>query len=224
MRLPKAIERVIESFERLPGIGPKTAQRLGFYLLHVPQSELEDFAQNLSNLKKNTIFCSTCFNIGESDPCWICSDSARDTSLICVVEDSLDLLTIERSGKFRGVYHVLHGVIDPLNSIGPDDIYIPQLISKINPSTPSAGLRTSPLRARNQKSKIQEIILATNPTMEGEATALYIVRELTSSSNGQNSLNGLKITRIGRGLPIGADIEYADEVTIERALEGRREY
>ena len=151
MRLPKAIERVIESFERLPGIGPKTAQRLGFYLLHVPQSELEDFAQNLSNLKKNTIFCSTCFNIGESDPCWICSDSARDTSLICVVEDSLDLLTIERSGKFRGVYHVLHGVIDPLNSIGPDDIYIPQLISKINPSTPSAGLRTSPLRVNAQR-------------------------------------------------------------------------
>jgi len=208
MRLPKAIERVIESFERLPGIGPKTAQRLGFYLLHVPQGELEDFAQNLSNLKKNTIFCSTCFNIGESDPCWICSDSARDTSLICVVEDSLDLLTIERSGKFRGVYHVLHGVIDPLNSIGPDDIYLPQLTGRIS----------------GNQQKIREIILATNPTMEGEATALYIVRELTSSSNGQNSLNGLKITRIGRGLPIGADIEYADEVTIERALEGRREY
>src|SRR3972149_10573901 len=168
MRLPKAIERVIESFERLPGIGPKTAQRLGFYLLHVPQSELEDFAQNLSNLKKNTIFCSTCFNIGESDPCWICSDSARDTSLICVVEDSLDLLTIERSGKFRGVYHVLHGVIDPLNSIGPDDIYLPQLMNRIKKSFDSAQDKHESPRQGSGQARIKEIILATNPTMAGE--------------------------------------------------------
>lgn len=213
MKLPKAIEKVIESFERLPGIGPKTAQRLAFYLLHVPQLDLDEFGENLKNLKSQTVLCSICFNIGESDPCWVCSDSTRDSSIICIVEDALDLLAVERSGKFRGVYHVLHGVIDPLNSIGPDDIYIPQLA----------------LRIRNQESRstssgqagIKEIILATNPTMEGEATALYIVRELGKD---KKDANGVKITRIGRGLPIGSDIEYADEVTIERALEGRREY
>lgn len=205
MKLPKAIEKVIESFEKLPGIGPKTAQRLAFYLLHVPQLELDEFGENLKNLKSQTVLCSICFNIGESDPCWVCSDNTRDSSIICIVEDALDLLAIERSGKFRGLYHVLHGVIDPLNSIGPDDIYIPQLA----------------LRIKNYESGIKEIILATNPTMEGEATALYIVRELGKD---KKDSNGVKITRIGRGLPIGSDIEYADEVTIERALEGRREY
>ncbi len=210
MKLPKAIEKVIESFEKLPGIGPKTAQRLAFYLLHVPQLELDEFGGNLKNLKTQTVLCSICFNIGESDPCWVCSDSTRDSSTICIVEDALDLLAVERSGKFRGVYHVLHGVIDPLNSIGPDDIYIPQLALRIN--SPDGGPKT----------KIQELILATNPTMEGEATALYIVRELSKSNS--NGSSKLKITRIGRGLPIGSDIEYADEVTIERALEGRREY
>ena len=205
MRLPKAIARVIENFERLPGIGPKSAQRLAFYLLHVPQTDIDAFAQNLSNLKKQTILCSTCFNIDETDPCWICTDVARDASIVCVVEDALDLLAIERSGKYRGVYHVLHGIIDPLNSIGPDDIYIPQLISKL----------------KNKDSKVKEIILATNPTMEGEATSLFIQKEIGTVSNASNKLI---ITRIGRGLPIGADLEYADEVTIERALEGRREY
>lgn len=206
MKLPKALARVIENFERLPGIGPKSAQRLAFYLLHVPQTDLENFAQNLSTLKSQTILCSTCFNIGEADPCWVCSEPGRDSSLICIVEDSLDLLAIERSGKYKGLYHVLHGVIDPLNSIGPDDIYIPQLI----------------LRLKTEDVKVKEVILATNPTMEGEATSLYIVREL--SKNNSNDSNNIKITRIGRGLPIGSDIEYADEVTIERALEGRREY
>lgn len=204
MKLPKAIEKVIENFERLPGIGPKTAARLAFYLLHVPQSDLDEFGQNLGNLKKETILCSVCFNIGESDPCWVCSDPTRDGSIICIIEDALDLLAIERSGKYRGVYHVLHGVVDPLNSIGPDDIYIPQLVNRI----------------KDQGSKIKELILATNPTMEGEATALFISKELSGGSGS----NSLKITRIGRGLPIGADLEYADEVTIERALEGRREY
>lgn len=201
MKLPRAIEKVIENFERLPGIGPKSAQRLAFYLLHVPQTDLDQFATNLSNLKKETILCSTCFNIGETDPCWICSDSSRDSSTICIVEDALDLLAIERSGKYKGLYHVLHGVIDPLNSIGPDDIYIPQLLARI----------------KNQEPGIKELILATNPTMEGEATSLYIQKELGDKE-------GLMITRIGRGLPIGADIEYADETTLERALEGRREY
>ncbi len=200
MKLPRAVEKVVENFERLPGIGPKSAQRLAFYLLHVPQQDLENFANNLENLKKETILCSTCFNIGESDPCWICSDPDRDMSTICIVEDSLDLLAIERSGKYKGVYHVLHGVIDPLNSIGPEDIYIPQLLTRL----------------RNKEAEISEIIMATNPTMEGDATALYILRELGE--------NDIKVTRIGRGLPIGADLEYADDITIERALEGRREY
>ncbi|HVZ67600.1 MAG TPA: recombination mediator RecR [Patescibacteria group bacterium] len=207
MKLPKALERVVENFERLPGIGPKSAQRLAFYLLHVPQSDLESFAQNLTNLKSQTILCSTCFNVAESDPCWVCADDSRDKSVICVVEDALDLLAVEKSGKYKGVYHVLHGVINPLNSIGPDDIYIPQLLSRIKNQDPT--------------SKIQELILATNPTMEGEATSLYIQKEL--SNRGEEAEN-IKITRIGRGLPIGADLEYADEVTIERALEGRREY
>ncbi|HVZ11917.1 MAG TPA: recombination mediator RecR [Patescibacteria group bacterium] len=202
MKLPRAIERVVENFESLPGIGPKSAQRLAFYLLHVPQSELDSFARNFSNLKRETTLCSICFNIGESDPCWICADPDRDTSVVCIVEDALDLLAIERSGKYKGVYHVLHGVIDPLNSIGPDDIYIPQLLKRI----------------RNQESSIKELILATNPTMEGEATALYLTKEIGSGQDVP------RITRIGRGLPIGADLEYADDVTIERALEGRREY
>lgn len=201
MKLPKAINKVIENFERLPGVGPKTAQRLAFYLLHVPQSDLEDFAKNLSNLKKETITCSKCFNVGESDPCWVCSDSDRDSKTICVVEDALDLLAVERSGKYKGSYHVLHGVIDPLNSIGPDDIYIPQLLTRLK-----------------KENEAEEVIIATNPTMEGEATSLYIVRDV------EKLFPKIKITRIGHGLPIGADLEYADETTIERALEGRREY
>lgn len=200
MKLPKAIEKVIESFERLPGVGPKSAQRLTFYLLHVPQEELDNFAESVSNLKKNTVQCDVCFNIGETNPCWVCSDSERDASLICIVEDTLDLLAIDKSGKYKGVYHVLHGVIDPLHSIGPDDIFIPQLIKRL------------------QKDGASEIILATNPTMEGDATAMYITRDIKEINP------TIKITRIGRGLPIGADLEYADEITIERALEGRREY
>ena len=200
MKLPKALERVIEGFERLPGIGPKSAQRLGFYLLHVPQEDLDEFSESLKNLKKETVSCSLCFNIDENDPCWICQDPSRDKSLVCVVEDSLDLIAIEKSGKYKGIYHVLHGVIDPLNSIGPDDIFIPQLMRRINGAD------------------FEEIILATNPTMEGEATAMFIEKGIRAKDL------GIKTTRIGRGLPIGADLEYADEITIERALEGRREF
>ena len=202
MRIPKAVEKLVESFERLPGIGPKTAQRLTFYLLFVPQHELDDFAANLSSLKKNTVLCSVCFNIGDRDPCDVCSDSHRDKSVICVVEDPLDVIAIEKSGKYTGVYHVLHGVIDPLNNMGPDDIYLPQLLQRI----------------KNNELGIKEIILSTNPTMEGEATAMYLLREL------KNLNKDLKVTRIGRGLPIGADLEYADEITLTSALEGRREY
>ncbi len=207
MKIPKAISQLVESFEKLPGIGPKTAQRLTFYLLHVPQHELDSFASALSNLKKNTVLCSVCFLVGETDPCYICSDNQRDQSTICVVEQPLDVMALEKSGKYKGVYHVLHGRIDPLNNIGPDEIYIPQLLRRVKRGTDETEGTT-----------IQEVILATNPTMEGEATAMYLTKQIKS----QNS--NLKITRIGRGLPIGADIEYADEVTLERAMEGRSEY
>lgn len=204
MRIPKALERVVESFERLPGIGPKSAQRLGFYLLHVPQSDLEDFADALINLKKNTKMCAICFNIGTTELCDVCADPERDNGTICVVEDALDVLAFEKSDKYKGVYHVLHGVVDPLNSIGPDDIYIPQLMKR--------------LKETENRGQVKEIIIATNPTMEGEATAMYIVKGM------KNEELGIKISRIGRGLPVGADIEYADEVTLGRALEGRSEY
>lgn len=199
MKIPKAIQNLIESFEKLPGVGPKTAQRLTFYLLHVPQYELDKFAASLTNLKTATVICSNCFTVGETDPCEICSDKNRDQGLICVVEEPLDVLALERGGKYKGVYHVLHGRIDPLNNIGPDEIYIEKLIDRI------------------RKNEITEIILATNPTMEGEATAMYIDKEIKGLGA------GIKTTRIGRGLPIGADLEYADEITLQRALEGRSE-
>ena len=197
MRIPKAIQATIESFEKLPGVGPKSAQRLTFYLLHVPQYELDKFAKSLTELKTGTVICSTCFTVAESDPCEICSDQSRDQGLICVVEEPLDVLAFERSGKYKGVYHVLHGRIDPLNNIGPEEIYVEQLLKRVK--TP----------------KISEVVLATNPTMEGEATAMYIDKQIKEINP------SLRVSRIGRGLPIGADIEYADEVTLQRAMEGR---
>ncbi len=204
MKIPKAIQNLIEAFERLPGVGPKTAQRLTFYLLHVPQGELDKFASSVQQLKKDTITCSICFTVGELDPCDICSDPRRDKSIVCVVEQPLDVLAVEKSSRYNGLYHVLHGKIDPLNNIGPDEIYIGKLLDRIKNSS-------------NGK-VIEEIILATNPTMEGESTAMYIAKQLRVSNS------KLKITRIGRGLPVGADIEYADGVTLQRAMEGRSEY
>lgn len=206
MKIPKAIQNLIESFEKLPGIGQKTAQRLTFYLLHVPQGELDNFALSVQNLKKGTIICSNCFAVDETDPCSICANTQRDKSTICVVEEPLDVLALEKNGKYHGVYHVLHGKIDPLNNIGPDEIYIKQLLDRIS------GNHNS------ESSLIREIILATNPTMEGEATAMYIAKQLKVESS------KFKVTRIGRGLPTGADIEYADELTLQRAMEGRSEY
>lgn len=203
MKIPKAIQNLIESFEKLPGVGPKTAQRLTFYLLHVPQYELDKFADSLKNLKTGTVICSNCFTVGESDPCEICEDNSRNQEMICVVEEPLDVLALEKGGKYKGVYHVLHGRIDPLNNIGPDEIYIQQLIDRI------------------KHSEIAEVILATNPTMEGEATAMYIAKQLREQLTINN--RQLTISRIGRGLPIGADLEYADEVTLQRAMEGRSE-
>lgn len=200
--LPKSLQKVIESFERLPGVGSKTATRLAFYLLHVPQEDLDRFADGLTGLKRHTVLCSVCKNVTESDPCIICSNPSRDTSIICVVEQPTDVLSVEKTGKYKGLYHVLHGAIDPLNNIGPDEIYLADLVSRV---TNAAG-------------PVSEIILATNPNMEGEATAMYIQKQL-NGSNGQ-----VTVTRLAHGLPVGADIEYADEVTLSRALEGRRAF
>lgn len=202
MKLAPSIRKLIESFERLPGIGPKTAERLAFYLLHTPQEYLEGFAASLVNLKNQTKECSLCFNVAEDDPCSICADSTRDHSQICVVEQPLDILAIERGGFYQGVYHVLNGIIDPLNNILPEQLYIPQLINSL------------------RQGKIRELIIATNPTTEGEATAMYIQQLLQKNAD----LASIKITRLGRGLPTGADIEYADAQTLARAFEGRREY
>ena len=203
MKVPKAVQNLVESFEKLPGIGQKTAQRLTFYLLHVPQSELDSFAKSVESLKKNTVICSVCFNISESDPCDVCSDPQRDKSMICVVENPLDVLALEKNGRYQGIYHVLHGKIDPLNNIGPDEIYVRQLLQRLSTS-------------KNGHS-VSEIIIATNPTMEGEETAMYIAKQI------KNQNSKVKITRIGRGLPIGADLEYADEITLQKAMEGRSE-
>jgi recombination protein RecR len=200
--LPRSLTRLIESFQRLPGIGPKTAQRLAFYLLHVPQEELDVFAKNLTVLKKDTVLCSVCKNVGEADPCSICSGPSRRHDSICIVEQPTDVLSIERTGKYKGVYHVLHGSLDPLNNIGPDELYIADLLKRITA----------------HRSGITEIILATNPNMEGEATAMYLTKKI-------KEIHGsVRVTRLAHGLPVGADIEYADDVTLSRALEGRREY
>ncbi len=200
--LPKSLVKVIESFERLPGVGPKTAQRLAFYLLHVPQEELEQFADNLKGLKRHTVLCSICKNVTEQDPCVVCSNPSRDQGTLCVVEQPTEVLSIEKTGKYKGVYHVLHGAIDPLNNIGPDEIYIEDLVKRV----------------ASEINPVHEVILAMNPNMEGEATAMYITKQLKMKSE------KCKVTRLAHGLPVGADIEYADEVTLTRALEGRREY
>ena len=201
MRIPKVIRALIESFEKLPGIGPKTAQRLTYYLLHVPQTELDDFAESLSSLKKDTLICSVCKNVAEGNPCPICTDRNRDESMVMVVEQPLNILAIERTGKYRGVYHVLHGSINPLDNIGPDELYIDDLLKRMK---------------GNDGKGVKEVIIATNPTMEGEATAMYLAKKL-KIGNGK-----LKITRLGMGMPTGADLDYADEATITQAIEGRR--
>lgn len=202
MRIAKPISDLIESFSKLPGIGPKSAQRLTYYLLHVPQSQLDDFSENIVRLKKDTKLCSVCKNINETDPCSICSDPMRDKSVVMVVEQPLDILAFERTGKFRGLYHVLHGAINPMENIGPDEIYVQPLLDRIS----------------NLESGIKELIIATNPTMEGNATAMYISKKIQDSKN-----PNIKITRLGMGIPTGADLEYADDNTLTQALEGRRE-
>jgi recombination protein RecR len=200
MKLPRAIRELTETFEKLPGIGPKSAQRLVFYLLHYPEHRLEEFANRLTALKKGTVLCSICHNVSEQDPCEVCSDPSRDQSILCIVEQPLDVLALERSNSFHGLYHVLHGSIAPLNNIGPEQLFLHDVSKRLK--------------------VVKELIIATNPTMEGEATALYISEYLQQSS--YIDMSALSITRIGHGLPIGADIEYADGVTLKRALEGRR--
>ncbi len=200
MKIARAVARLIDSFEKLPGIGPKTAQRLVFYLLHNPQSELDKFGKALERLKRDTKECELCFSVSETNPCGICSDKGRDQSKICVVEQPLDVLAIEKGGFYNGLFHILGGSLSPLNNIGPEELHIYDLLPRL------------------KNDRIKELILATNPNMEGEATGMF-VRKLVEESKIK-----VKITRIGRGLPIGADLEYADEQTLNRAFEGRREF
>ncbi len=191
-----SIEKLIESFEKLPSIGHKTAARLAFHILNASEDETNEFINSIKNAKQNLKYCSKCYNISDTDPCEICSNPKRDENIICVVEDVRDIIAIERTHEYKGVYHVLHGSISPMNGIGPDDIKIKELLSRIVPET-------------------KEIILATNPRVEGEATAMYISKLLKPL--------GVKATRIAHGIPIGGDLEYTDEVTLSKALEGRRE-
>ena len=201
MRSIRPVQKVIDAFEALPGIGPKSAARLAYYLLNVPQEKLSKFSEALIRLKKDTKLCSLCFNVGEEEFCPVCQDESRDKSLVCVVETSLDLLAFERADGYKGIYHVLGGAVAPLSGIGPNDLRIPQLM------------------ARLKTGEIKELILATNPNMEGEATAMYITERMKE----MGLRDTVKVTRIGRGLPTGADIEYADGQTLTRALEGRGE-
>jgi recombination protein RecR len=194
---PEPVTRLIEAFAQLPGIGPKTASRLTFYLLRRPAEQAEALADALRDLKQKTVFCSTCFNITEASPCAVCRDEGRDRSVICVVEEPLDVLAIDRTGEYKGLYHVLHGAISPVDGIGPDELRIQELM------------------ARLKDQPAQEILLATNPNLEGEATAMYLARLIQPL--------GIRVTRLARGLPVGGDLEYADVVTLGRAVQGRRE-
>ena len=191
-----SIEKLIESFEKLPSIGHKTAARLAFYMLNCSEEETNEFISSIVNAKKNLKYCSKCYNISDTDPCTICSNPKRDENTICVVEDVRDIIAIERTHEYKGVYHVLHGSISPMNGVGPDDIKLKELLSRVNTDT-------------------KEVIIATNPRVEGEATAMYISKLLKPL--------GVKTSRIAHGIPIGGDLEYTDEITLSKALEGRRE-
>ena len=192
-----SIEKLIESFEKLPSIGNKTAIRLAFYMLNASKDETDEFIKNIQEAKENLKYCSKCYNITDTDPCAICLNPKRDQSIICVVEDVKDVVAMERTHEFKGVYHVLHGSISPMNGIGPDDIKIKELLSRL------------------MGGEVKEIILATNPKVEGEATAMYISKLVKPL--------GVKVTRIAHGIPVGGDLEYTDEVTLSKALEGRIE-
>lgn len=198
MVFPKQIRSLIEAFERLPGVGPKTAERLTFYLLHVPKAEVEKFANALTGLGVGITLCRVCKNVSETEVCDIDTDKSRDKSTICVVETPLDVFSLEKTGNYRGLYHVLHGLINPIQNIGPDELYVFDLVERVG------------------KGDVDEVILALNPTMEGEATAMYLSRQLKLKDG------KLKVTRLGVGIPIGGDLQYADETTLTRAMQGRR--
>ncbi|TBL72614.1 recombination mediator RecR [Paenibacillus thalictri] len=197
MFYPEPIAKLIDAFGHLPGIGPKTAGRLAFHVLRMKEEDVVDFAKALVNVKRNLHYCSVCCNITDVDPCRVCQDKSRDISTICVVQEPKDMVAMERTKEFRGYYHVLHGAISPMEGIGPDEIRIADLLKRLSDE------------------RVQELILATNPNIEGEATAMYLSRLVRPF--------GLKVTRIAHGLPVGGDLEYADEVTLTKALEGRRE-
>lgn len=190
------ITRLVEEFHRLPGIGPKTAQRLAYYMIRMPKEHARDLAEAILAVKERVEMCSICYNITEDDPCKICTDPHRDAKTICVVEEPLDILALERTHSYNGTYHVLHGIISPMNGIGPNDLKIESLLSRLKDGT------------------VQELILATNPNLEGEATAMYLQRLLSPMD--------VRLTRPARGLPVGGDLEYADEATLSRAIEGRQ--
>ncbi len=196
--LAPPVARLIDQLHKLPGIGPKTAQRLAYYLIRMPAQEAHDLAEAIGSVKDRVGFCSRCQNITESDPCSVCADPSRDQTRLCVVQEPLDVLALERTNVFRGLYHVLHGVIDPMNNIGPADLRIREMLMRI------------------ADEPIEEIVVATNPTVEGEATAMYI-RQIAQPL-------GPKITRLARGLPVGGDLEYADDLTLTKAFEGRQSF
>lgn len=197
MYYPEPIAKLIDAFGRLPGIGQKTAARLAFHVLRMKEDDVIDFAKALVNVKRNLHYCSVCCNITDIDPCRICQDKQRDVSVICVVQESKDLVAMERTKEYQGMYHVLQGAISPMEGIGPDEIRVAELLKRLSDE------------------RVQEMILATNPNIEGEATAMYLSRLVKPF--------GIKVTRIAHGLPVGGDLEYADEVTLSKALEGRRE-
>jgi len=191
------VARLIEEFHKLPGVGPKSAQRLTYYLLRMPAAEARALAEAILEVKERITFCSACQNVTDVNPCRICASDRRDRTMICVVEEPLDILALERSGSYQGLYHVLHGAISPIDGIGPEELKIEELLSRL------------------RSEEVQEVILATNPNLEGEATAMYLTRLLRPL--------GPKVTRLASGLPVGGDLEYADDVTLSRALEGRQE-
>jgi recombination protein RecR len=198
--LIEPVEKLIEAFNRLPGIGPKTAQRLTFHILRAPDGEARALASALVAVREEVVFCERCFNISDAPLCPICRDPGRDQTRLCVVEEPLDVLALERTGEFRGVYHVLHGAISPIDGVGPDRLKIRELLARVDEAA--------------ERMPLTEVILATNPTLEGEATAMYLDERLGGKVG--------SVTRIARGIPVGGDLEYADEVTLIRALQGRR--
>jgi recombination protein RecR len=201
--LVEPVVRLIEALSRLPGIGPKTAQRLTYHLLRAPDTEARSLAAALIAVRDEVVFCDRCFNISTGPECPICLDPGRDDARLCVVEEPLDVLALERSGAFRGRYHVLHGAISPMDGIGPDRLRIRQLLQRV-------------VEREQEDRPYEEVVLATNPTLEGEATAMYLAERLTGHVG--------SVTRIARGIPVGGDLEYADEVTLVRSLQGRREF